>query len=174
MHFATFLKVQFQVARRVGRKDYDGAIHGLERALSGSKNDTPYLELIAQCHHWAGRDEMAIASAKKALDIDPMSFGAVKFLSEIHARRTEHELAAQYVRRGLENFPEPLPTMPRVFFGILRLASFAFPRVKAVEKKAKENISDPNRNNNEWYAWAKQYLAWYDQGHGGRATPTIH
>jgi hypothetical protein len=117
---------------------------------------------------------MAITSAKRALDLDPNSFGAIKILSEMYARRTEHELAAQYVRRGLERFPTPLPTMPKAFFGALRLASLIFPRLRTIEERAREDISDPNRNNDEWYVWAKQYLAWYDQSEGSRATPTIH
>jgi tetratricopeptide (TPR) repeat protein len=174
MAIATFFKVQWQVARRVGRKDFDGAIRVLEEALNGGAMDVHHLDLIAHCHYWAKREEMAIASAKRALDIDPKFFGAMKLLSEIYARRTDHDTAAQYVRRALEQYPQPLPATPKGFFGILRAASFLFPRLRSVAVRAREDIGNPNKNTEQWYAWAKEYLAWYDQARGESTSPTIH
>jgi|SRR5712691_427264 len=174
MSFISDAKVQLQAARCVGRKDYDEAIRVLEAALSGSPRDVPFLELIAHCHYWANREDLALTSAQKALELDPKSFGAIKFMSGIYAKRTEHEVAAQYVRRGLENYPKPLPTPPKAFFLFLRLASFLFPRLRAIEKRAREDIADPNKSNSDWYTWARQYLAWYDGTHSDRTSPTVH
>jgi len=55
MFIATFLKVQWQLALRIGRQDFDGAIRVLEVALDGGATDVHYLEMIAQCHYWAKR-----------------------------------------------------------------------------------------------------------------------
>lgn len=173
MRIARFLKVNWRVARRVGSQEYDSAIHILERELSGGPSDSPYLELIAQCHLWAKREDLAIEFAKKALEFESSSIEAIKVLTTIYAKRTEHELTARYVRHGLEHFPKPLPTTPEAIFGLLRVASLVFPRLKAIEERAREDISDPNRNNNEWRAWAKGYLAWYDQRQEDLTTPTI-
>ena len=170
MAIGRFLKVQWQVARRVGRKDFDGAIRVLEEALNGGAMDVHPLELIAHCHYWAKREEMAIACAKRALDIDPKFFGAMKLLSEIYARRTDHDTAAQYVRRALEQYPRPLPPTPKAFLSILRAATFLFPRLRNVA----EDAGNPNKNTEQWYAWAKEYLAWYDHARGASASPTIH
>jgi hypothetical protein len=131
------------------------------------------LELIAQCHLWAKREDLAIEFAKKALEFEPSSIEAIKVLTTIYAKRTEHELTARYARHGLEHFPKPLPTTPKALFGILRLASLVFPTLNVIEERARQDISDPNRSNNEWHAWAKGYLAWYDQRQGARTTPTI-
>ena len=134
--------------------------------------DVPHLELIAHCHYWAKREEMAIASAKRALDIDPKSFGAMKLLSEIYATRTDHDTAAQYVRRALEHYPQPAPATPGAFVGILRATSFLFPRRIAV--RAREEIENPDKNTEQWHAWAKEYLAWYDQARGESKSLTIN
>ncbi len=174
MAIAAFLKAQWQVARRVGRKDFDGAIRVLEEALDGGAMDVHHLELIAHCHYWANREEMAIGSAKRALDTNPKSFGAMKLLSEIYARRTDHDTAAQYVRRALEQYPHPLPATPKAFFSILRAASLLFPRLRNIAVRAKEDIGNPNKNNEQWFAWAKEYLVWYDQARGESTSPTIH
>ena len=173
MRIARVLRINWQVARRVGRQEYDGAIHILERELSGGPSDSPYLELIAQCHLWAKREDLAIEFAKKVLEFEPSSIESIKVLTRIYAKRTEHELTARYVRHGLEHFPKPLPTTPKALFGLLHLASLVFPRLNAIEERASRDISDPNRNNNEWHTWAKEYLAWYDQRQGARITPTI-
>jgi tetratricopeptide (TPR) repeat protein len=174
MFIATFWKVQWQLALRIGRQDFDGAIRVLEAALEGGATDARYLEMIAQCHYWAKREEMAIASAKRALDVDAHSFEAIKLLSEIHARRIEHDIAASYVRRALEGYPQPLPQTPKAFFGILRLVSLVFPRLRSLAARAKEDIGNPNKANEQWYEWAKKYLAWYDETHGTGVGPTVH
>ena len=174
MLIATFWKVQWQLALRFGRKDFDGAIRVLEAALNGGATDVQYLEMIAQCHDWAKREEMAIASAKRALEVDAHSFEAMKLLSEIHARRIEHDIAASYVRRALEQYPQPLAQTPKVFFGILRAISLVFPRLRSLTARAKEDIGNPNKAKEQWYAWAKEYLAWYDETHGTSIRPTVH
>lgn len=171
---STFLKVQWELARRLGRKDFDGAIRVLEQALDGGSMDAHYVEMIAHCHYWAKREEMAIASATRALHMDPKSFGAMKFLSEIHARRADHDTAAQFVRRALEHYPEPLPQTPKAFLQVLRAISFIFPRLKPFAARAQEDIGNPNKSTEQWYAWAKEFLAWYDQTQGAQTTPTIH
>jgi tetratricopeptide (TPR) repeat protein len=174
MSVATFLKVQWELARRIGRKDFDGAISALERALDGGLTDAQYLEMIAQCHYWAKREEMAIASARRALHVDPKAFGAMKFLSEVYARRGDHDTAAEFARQALEHYPEPLPETPKTFLRVLRAVSFMFPRLKPFAARTQEDIGNPNKSTEQWYAWAKEFLAWYDQTRGAQTAPTIH
>ena len=57
MRIARFFKVNWQIARRVGRQEYDSAIHILERELAGVPSDSTYLELIAQFHLLAKRED---------------------------------------------------------------------------------------------------------------------
>jgi len=174
MSVVAFAKTQMEVARRIGRKDFDGAIRVLEGSLSHKPTDIPFLEVIALCHRWSHRNDMAIAAAQQALAYDANNFGAVRLLSEIYAERNEHDTAARFVRLGLESYPEPLPPMPKIFFWILRLAAIVFPRLTRIEESAKRDLGDRNKDIREWYAWAKQYLAWYDTASGSQQTPTVH
>lgn len=174
MSIVSFAKTQMQAAQCVGRKDFDGAIRVLEQSLSNDSKDIPYLEMIALCHRWSHRNDMAVATAEQVLAYDPKDFGAIRLLSEIHAERNEHDTAAQFVRLGLENYPEALPATPRFFFWVLRFVAIVFPRVRRIEEAAKRDISDPNKANGEWYSWAKQYLAWYDSASGNQQTPMVH
>ena len=112
MRIARFFKVNWQIARRVGRQEYDSAIHILERELAGVPSDSTYLELSAISSFSEARG-LAIEFAKKALEFEPFSIEAIKVLTAIYAKRSEHELTARYIRHGLEHFPKPLPTTPK-------------------------------------------------------------
>jgi len=168
------MKSQIQVARRIGQKDYDGAIRILEGTLEKNKKDIPSLSMIALCHHWSGRSDMAIACTKQVLTFDTKNFDAIRLLSEIYAERAEHQMAAEHIRLGLENYPTPLPATPKIFFWLLRFVSYVYPKFKALEKEAREEIGNPNKSNEDWFDWAKQYLAWYDQTQGEKKSPTLH
>jgi len=56
MRVGRFVRANWQVARHVGRQDYDDAIDILERKLSGA-TASPYLELIAHRHLWGKREK---------------------------------------------------------------------------------------------------------------------
>jgi hypothetical protein len=161
--------------RSVRAKDPDAAIKILTDSLTNTEEDVFTWEMIAHWHCTAGRDAMAIAAAKQALSYSPSYFGALELLAGLHASRSEHELAAHYARLGLENFPERLPNLPQSLVrgvqGLFRLLSLVSRRFQRV---ADEDIPDPNRSNEEWYTWAKQYLEWYDDSHGQRENPRVH
>ena len=108
MSVVAFAKTQMEVARHIGRKDFDGAIRVLEGSLSHTPTDIPFLEMIALCYRWSHRNDMAIPAAQQALAYDANNFGAVRLLSEIYAERNEYDTAARFVRLGLESYPEPL------------------------------------------------------------------
>jgi hypothetical protein len=169
-----FFKDQIKICRCVGRNDFDEAIRIISTRLVNSERDVPWLEMIALCHHWAERDDMAITTAIRALMLDPHSFDAIELLTRIHASRNEHATVAKYVPLGLENFPSPLPNIPRFYFRLLRFFGFFAPRFKRLAQRAEVEILDPNQSRTEWYAWAKEYLTWYDQTHDGNKMPTVH
>ena len=169
-----FAKIQMEVGRCVGRQDFDGAIRALEGSLSNNSADVPALTMIALCHRWSNRNADAILTAQRALTYDPSNFEAIQLLSEIYAEQEEHETAARLVRLGLENFPEPIPSTPRLLFWLLRVGALIIPRLRRVEESATKDLADPNKDKREWYLWARQYLAWYDSAFGSKQTPTVH
>ncbi|MCI0612265.1 hypothetical protein L0244_04675 [bacterium] len=166
MTFFSWLKVckyHLHAAHYVGRKDYDQAIQIIAKSLVGSKQDVWSLEMIALCHHWAKRDDLAIETVKRALAYDQTSFGAIELISKIFASRSDHDNAAHYMRVGLDNFQEPLPRIPRFYFSLLRFLGVLFPRFKRLSKQAEKDLVNPDQSREEWNAWAKEYLTWYDE-----------
>lgn len=171
----SFFRDQMRIVRFVGAKDFDGAIKMLTEGLANTKEDALSLEMIAHCHQWAGRGEMAIASAKKLLELSPKYFGAFELLSQIYAERGEHETAAHYARLGLENYPEPQPQISRTIVQFVQLLFRALGLFSSRFRKAAEvDTPDPNKLHENWYAWAKQYLKWYDDTHTDPMNPRVH
>jgi tetratricopeptide (TPR) repeat protein len=167
----SFLKVMqyiLRAGRYVGRKDYDQAIQIMSRSLVGSKQDVWVLEMIANCHHWAKNDDLAVETAKKALAYDQNSFGPIKLLSIIFAGRSDYDNATYYMRLGLNNLPEPLPEIPPYYFSVLRFFGIFLPRFKRLSYQAEKDLGNLNQAEEEWNVWAKNYLAWYDATHIGQ------
>ena len=161
---ARSLKIHMKIAPLVGRKDFEGALRILEGELTGTDEDKPYIEMVAHCHLWSGNQEKAIEMAKKALALNPSSFEMPRMLSQIYAEREDHEQAIKYVKNGLSNYPsEDLPAPPKWAFSLLKLAGIFSARWKRVEEATKEDLRDPDKDRREWQAWAKDYLAWYDE-----------
>lgn len=162
MWLVPFAKIQFEVARCVGRKDYDGAIRALEGSLSNTSEDAPSLVMIAKCHRWSNRNDDALAVAQRILTFDPTNFDAFELLSEVHAERQEHETATRFIRLGLEHFPEPTPPPPKYLFRLLRIGALVSRRLRDLEETARSDLGDLDRGKREWYQWATKYLAWYE------------
>lgn len=162
------------MSRCIGRRDYDSAIRIISQGLNNSKQDAQGLDMIAMCHCSAGRDDAAIRAAEQALAYEPQCFGAIQTLVRVYVKRQQHDLAARYVRRGLEHFPAPMPEPPRVIFLIHRLIKFIAPKYKPVIDLTEVTLRNINGNRNDWHAWATAYLAWHDRTHDDRQSVTLH
>ena len=132
-------------------------------------------ERQSQCQLWAGSEAKAIESASEALRHDTMDFPALKMLTEIHANRNQHARAVAFIRRGLENFPTPSPPMPQLLLRALRLAMPFLPRRLGASLEYDIAVfEDPDAENRKWFAWAKEYMAWYDRTTGNNSSPPVH
>ena len=174
MRLLPFAKNQFEVARCIGREDYDGAIRALESSLSDTRDDVPSLAMIAMCHRWSNRRDEALAVAQRILSFDPANFDAFQLLSELHAERQEHDDAARFIRLGLDHFPEPTPPPPKFLLRLLRIGARVSQRLKHVDEIARSELGDPDRDKKKWYLWATKYLAWYDSNFDAKQSPTVH
>jgi tetratricopeptide (TPR) repeat protein len=121
----------FRMARMIGSRQFDAAIHDLRAGLKGNASDAASLEMIAQCHRWAGRNEAAITAGRAALLRNPASFAMHSMLAELFAENAEHDDAAIYVRKGLECYPEPLEKIPRFISSAFKLMARLFPHLQS-------------------------------------------
>jgi tetratricopeptide (TPR) repeat protein len=166
MLLAGFLKDQMKISQLVGKNDYEGAIRVLEGSLTNTSEDIPSLEMIALFHSYTGQDEKAIETANKVLAFDANSFGALRLLSQEYAERDEHEIAVNYAKKGVENYPsEDQFAPPDWLFSILKLSAKCSDRFKRIEQHAKKDIAGFNKDRVDWLTWAKEYLSWYDEAY---------
>jgi tetratricopeptide (TPR) repeat protein len=164
----------FHVARCIGRKDFPEAIRTLQSSLVNNSSDTSALELLAHCHRWAGDEEKAAELAAQILRYDANDFAGLKLLGEIHAKRDEPEKAAAFLRRALENYPQAIkPISPKVV-AMTKWFSRIFPPLRHLTPRDFEVLEDPSGGDRTWFAWAKEYLAWYDSATGSNSSPVLH
>jgi tetratricopeptide (TPR) repeat protein len=148
----------------------DGAIVYLRAGLKGDASDLASLEMIAQCHLWAGRTDEAIATCGEALGYNLGSFDTHSMLAQLLAEKGEHEDAAVHVRKGLECYPEPLPEIPHFVASAIKGLSRIFPFLRAPDAA----LQQAEAERAAWFDWAKQYLSWYDLTYGETVKPKEH
>lgn len=165
-----FRPFTIKFSRMIGRQEFDKAIDYLRSGLKGNKSDLSSLEMIANCHHWAGRTDDAIKACHEALQCDPQSFEMHSMLAQLLAEKGEHENAAIHARRGLECYPEPLPEVPKFVTSAFQFLGRIFPRLRGVD--ANEAIRRIDGEHAEWFDWAKKYLEWYDYSHNDKLAPS--
>ncbi|MEQ1697580.1 MAG: tetratricopeptide repeat protein [Hyphomicrobiaceae bacterium] len=161
-----------QLSLLIGRQDFDGAIAYLRAHLKGDSSDISSLEMIAHCQLWAGRTDEAEAACYSALVFDPNAFDMHALLAQHLAKKGEHKRAAIHASKGLEFYPEPLPKMPRFMISAIRGLSRIFSSLRGLDPD--EALHRVETERAEWLGWAKQYLNWYDSGHGATLSPTEH
>lgn len=162
-------------ARMIGRSEFDKAIDYLRAGLKDNASDAASLEMIANCHHWAGRNEQAIVACREALACDPNAFEMHALLARLLAEKGEKEGAAIHARQGLEHYPEPLPAIPRFYMSAFNALCRIAPSFHIANPE--EAIRRVDTMHADWFHWAKRYLEWYDQAHGTKrdsVRPTEH
>ena len=109
-----------------------------------------------------------------ALRCDSDDFDALRMLAEIYANRNEHDKAVDFVRRGLANHPKPSAPLPRVAKALRIVAPLLPKRLRRAIETDLTIFEDPGANDRKWFAWAKEYLAWYDGTKGSSTAPVVH
>ena len=159
----------------VGRHDFLGAIRYLNEYLAKYPDDVGGWTFLAQCHAWAGSRSLAIDASLAALRVSPNEFDALRMLSEMYAEANECDQAVAFIRRALEHFPRPTTGIsPRAVRAFRVIAPVLPKRLRASIEADLRKLQDPNDGNRRWYAWAKEYLRWYDQQMGGNSAPVLH
>ena len=164
-----------ELAKLIGRSDFPNAIRYLQTYLGMHPQELHGWTFLAQCQRWAGSDAEAIESATQALQLNPTDFAALRMLSEIYATRNDEEKAVTFIRRGLENFPEPLPPVPPALIKAFRFVAPVLPkRLAAAVELDIPGFEDRGAGDRKWFNWAKEYLAWYEGETGNSAVPIVH
>lgn len=163
------------LGRDIGRRDLAAAVRRLEAYLLEHPADVSGWTMLAQCHVWANAKGSAEQAAVAALKLDPNDFETLRLLSAMYAEDNRHAEAAAIVRRGLESFPAPSPSLspwvPRVFRLVAPLLS---KRLRKSIEAELPDLQDADVAARHWYAWAKDYLRWYDAATGSNSAPVLH
>ena len=176
------------LAWRTGAKNFDGAIQICESQrlrLAKLKFDASYdgraiddmesaiVARIAEYHLWAERKDPAIAAVKEAHALCPHNFSTNKLLADNYVKDGNHDLAAKHLLLCLKH-PPTLHDVPKHWVRFWDALLSVVPRFRGLAAELAEGVEDLKKEDLEWLAWAKRYLAWYDANHGSGEKPTVH
>jgi hypothetical protein len=179
---------QMVLSWRIGGKNFDGAIRILEKQRlrlakfrSGAPDDEGAIDdiesgiigMIAECHLEAKRKDAAIAAAREAHTLSPHNFSMNKLLASNYVKHGEHDLAAKHVLLSL-NHPPTSQSIPKHWVRFWDAVLSVVPRFRGLATEMAQGLEDLNKEDLEWLAWAKRYLAWYNAQPDSREVPTIH
>ena len=165
--------LEMRAVRLIGAKRYDAAIECYRDIMARYGTNAHRWEMIAQCHEWAGEWEKAASAARRAVESQPGNFSALQLLVRVALSQREYAEARQLVQKALESYPEPIPKAPGLLLGVVRLLA-RIPKLRGGAKQAESFMRNPNRDVEEWYAWAREYLEWYEKEFGESSLPTQH
>jgi len=159
------MRLNAQASRRFGRGDYTGAAECYQQLTAADPRDSFALFMLTQCHERQGRHAEALATAMKAVALDPGDYMALRSMASACVNTGDPHTAKLYVERALAAKP---PTMSgrevrfligfsRVVVAILRLV----PRYRKRVRPLASADFDLKPDAREWRTWAHKYLAWY-------------
>ncbi len=164
---------QLKAAKCFGKGDYKSAVGHFKKSMEVEGESSYIYSIIASCYELDEEYELAVKNGEKAVILDKEQFGAYEVLSRVHCSLKNYEKAKEYVIKGIECYPEPLPGPPKFVYFLLKMISI-IPKFRRVYESTKEELSNPNRSSEKWYKWAKEYLEWYENAHGEKSVPTVH
>lgn len=166
-------KLEMAAARHMDSKRYDEAINCFREVIEEEGESPHSLEMMALCYEQKMNISKAKEFALRALEIETNSFGALKMLARFAISEENYSEARDYVLRALESYPEPLPEAPLFllkFFRFLRRVA----KFRKMSDAAVDILQNMNKDTEDWYRWAKEYLEWYESQFGEKSVPTCH
>lgn len=161
------VKLVFRTSREYGRGKYNDVIPLCHQMLEIEPTDKYALNTIAECYARIGDVEKAIEGFNKIIKIEPDDFRALRWLSDLHQKRDEHDEAYEYAVRALSNIKEDeTPKIDIIFLKIMNL----IPKFKGIYNKAMDDFKNADESREVWIEYAKKYIKWYQD----KKSVTIH
>jgi arylsulfatase A-like enzyme/regulator of sirC expression with transglutaminase-like and TPR domain len=106
-HRADVLYNRALARRKLG--DEAGFTQDLDSALSADQRYVPALAARANVDEKQGREDLALSTWSRVLEIEPTNADALRSVSEIYLRKSAYDKALPYLRTLVSNFPQDAP-----------------------------------------------------------------
>ena len=127
-----------------GYRNYDEALKYLIPALAKQPNNSDVLAAIGYVYRRQGKWKDAIASMKKAVNLDPLDYSKTNALAQTYAFNRMWKQADRYYDRAILLSPESLSSYLWKI-NLLSLPRGGIDESRMVLKEAMENNIDPNK-----------------------------
>lgn len=146
----------------VGRNDIARIEALCTEALRADERDGMALMVLADTYWRNLQPEKALPPALKALEVDPTDFYALRIAAGVYADRGDHALAHDFAKRLLTADPPVLPPTKAVSS---ILSPFTWlGKVRRLRARVERDEVQSKTSYTDWVQWAKEYVAWYENG----------
>ncbi len=166
-------KNTYKSARAVGAGDWNKVIELEQEELLDDPENQHALSMIGFAYKRKGDLETAKEYYAQALAIDNRCTSALEDLARIYATEKNHDIAYDYVLKGL-NLPE------EVDYGVPKIVKYFLVMVLKIWRPTApisaiyERVKKMDRGRSEWKEWAMKYKEWYEMNVGNSSESKLH
>ena len=127
-------------------------------ALAETEPQNPDAHYFAACEAWRqGKYDVALRHAERGIALEPDSLALLKILAQTAADNGDDMQAYEYAKRLLN--AKRIDKVAEPWLRLLLTPFRLFPTYRARSQEFFENYVPKN---DEWLAWAKEYVEWYE------------
>ena len=171
--FVVAWKLEMCAVQRMGARRYEEALECYREMMERVKPSAHHWEMMAQCYEWVGETEKAERAARCALEAEDDRFEALRLLARVSIAQGHYAQAREYVQKALR-VKRRSPSARRSM--LFRMARF-FGEVLGKHRVGDNPpvaLKGPERDDEQWDAWAREFLSGYEQVFGSKSNASGH
>ena len=170
---AASYKTDLRSARAFGSGDWDKVIEIETEALEHETHKQYRYSVIGMAYENQGNLDKAKENYAQAISIDDRCVQALEGLAGIYAKENNHDLAYQYVLRGLHLSDNDDFKVPGVMKYLAAILIKIF-RPTRPFSEIYEETQQMDQSRNRWVEWALKYKEWYEKKNGPSSYESIN
>ena len=166
--FVAAWKLEMCAVRRMEARRYEEALECYGKMMESVKPTGHQWAMIARCYEWVGESEKAETAARCALDADGSCLVSLRLLARVSIAQGDYAQAREYVQRALAAQGRSVTGRRGLMF---RLARFLgrFLAQRQVDEAAQAMMLGLEFDDEQWKAWATDFLSGYERAFGTNA-----
>jgi tetratricopeptide (TPR) repeat protein len=170
---STSYKTDLQSARAFGSGDWKKVIEIETNALSNETHKQFRYSMIGMAYENLEDIENAKKNYGLAISHDEKCIQALEGLARVYAKENNHDLAYQYVLKGLHLSTDDDYQVSKVVKYTLAIIIKLFRPSRPFSKVLKQ-AQDMDQSRNKWVEWALKYKEWYESNNEASSYESIH
>ncbi len=166
-------KTDLQSAKAFGKGDWNRVIEIETAALPCETHKQFRYSMIGMAYENLGDLKNAKENYGLAISLDERCIQAFEGLSRVYAKEKNHDLAYQYILKGLHLSNNDEFKVPKIIKYLMAVLIKLLRPSRSFEKILNETIN-MDQSRNTWIKWALKYKEWYESNNDPSNYESLH